>query len=179
MGKFGFSDIILSHVSRYPLAQIEDLYKLAHQAALGSEHAVESIDTAMDWLTREIDEMGTAPEEPMLDPISGDGQILRIHLQPYITSGADPEILLNAFLQTANNFPGSTEKLSRYWMTTTRLAEEEAIQFTPDELRTYFTRMKSLNFPAVHHSPQYLDSYKPHYRVVAQNYLPDNFPFQY
>jgi hypothetical protein len=179
MGNAGFSDIILSHISRYPLAKIIDLYKLAHQAALGSEHALDNIDTAREWLTREIDEMGAAIEEPMLDPISADGQILRVHLHPYLTSGADPEILLNAFILTANNFPGSTGQLSRYWTITTTLAEEGSIKFLPDNLNTYFTRMKVMNYPPVHHSPQYLESYKPHYRVVARNYMPEDFPHQF
>lgn len=178
MGKASFNEIILEHTSRYPLAQIEDLYKLAHQAALGNEHAVENIDAARDWLAREIGQMEANAGEPLLDPISADGQILRIHLQPYLTTGADPEMLLDAFVQTANKFPRSKDRLWRYLTITTRLAEEGAIQYLPDDLSAYFTRMKSLNYPAVHHSPQYLEFYKPHYRIVARNFLPENFPSQ-
>ena len=34
-------DIVLpAHFSRYPAMKIQDIYKLIHQAALGSEHAV-------------------------------------------------------------------------------------------------------------------------------------------
>ena len=40
MESLNFQPIALDHCSRYPGLQVEDLYKLVHQAALGSEHAV-------------------------------------------------------------------------------------------------------------------------------------------
>ena len=32
--------LLRNHFNRYPLMQVQDVYKLLHQAAMGSEHAV-------------------------------------------------------------------------------------------------------------------------------------------
>lgn len=53
MESLNFQPIALEHCSRYPGLQVEDLYKLVHQAALGSEHAVKDIEVARQWLMRE------------------------------------------------------------------------------------------------------------------------------
>jgi hypothetical protein len=50
--------ILQDHITRYPRMQIQDLYKLLHQAALGSEHAVLDPESAWLWLARELGKMG-------------------------------------------------------------------------------------------------------------------------
>ena len=62
--------ILAGHARRYPRWTEEDLYKLVHQAALGSEHAVQDEALARERLAREIAVLGPGPEEPLLDPLS-------------------------------------------------------------------------------------------------------------
>ena len=68
--------ILRSHISHYPSMQIQDLYKLLHQAAIGSEHALANPESARNWLTRELAEMGEGILELLTDPISADGGAL-------------------------------------------------------------------------------------------------------
>lgn len=171
-----FQSIIQSQLSRYPLSQIKDLYKLTHQAALGSEHAVNDLKTARDWLFREIEEMVSISVDPLFDEISPDGLIVRIHLRPFIDSGGDPEILLEAFIRTANEFKGSIEKLNQNWRDVERLAESCDINFKAEELRSFFSLMDFLGFPARHHSQIYRDAYHPHYRIVSREYMHQIIP---
>lgn len=63
-----FRQIVLDHLFRYPGLQIQDLYKLIHQAALASEHADQGIAGARDWLERELNSLGEGPEEPASPP---------------------------------------------------------------------------------------------------------------
>lgn len=171
-----FQVIILSQLSRYPLSQIEDLYKLTHQAALGSEHAVKDLKAARDWLFRELEEMVNISTDPLFDEISPDGQIIRIHLKPFVERGGEPEILLKAFMQTANGFKGSKEKLMQNWRSVEQLAESGEINFQAEELRSYISLMGSLGYLAVHHSLQYENAYHPHYRVVAREFVHQIIP---
>jgi len=173
-----FQFIIQSQLSRYPLSQIEDLYKLTHQAALGSEHAVEDLKAARVWMFRELEEMVNISTDPLFDEISPDGQIVRIHLKPFIESGGEPEILLEAFMQTANEFKGSIEKLKQIWRSIERLAESSEINFQAGELRKYISLMDSAGYPAVHHSLQYQNAYHPHYRVVSREFMHQIIPGQ-
>ena len=171
-----FQLIIQSQLSRYPLSQIEDLYKLTHQAALGSEHAVEDRKAARAWMFRELEEMVNISTDPLFDEISPDGQIVRIHLKPFIDSGGEPEILLEAFIQTANEFMGSIEKLIQNWRSIERLADSSEINFQAEELRRYFSLMDSAGYPAVHHSLQYQNAYHPHYRVISREFVHQIIP---
>jgi len=166
-----FRKIIFKHIKRYPLAQIGDLYKLTHQASMGSEHAVKDIQKAQYLLQCELEVMAENPFEPVIDEISPSGNIVRVHLWPYIHIGGDPDYLLWAFIKTANEFKGNINELLCTWGIIERMAELREIPYDPHELNLYINEMAQRNFPAVHHSEKYEQNYKPSYRVVALNYF--------
>lgn len=171
----GFARIVRSHLSCYPLARIEDLYKLSHQAALGSEHAVSDVRAARDWLMREVAALAGAPIEPLMEAISPGGRILRVHLRPFVAAEGDPERLLQAFVRTANEYKGSVSELKRYWALIVELSTEGEIPFHQDDLRRFIDGMEDAGFPAIHHSAQYRAAYQPSYRVVAGEVLPSSW----
>lgn len=160
--------VLRSHLTRYPAMQIQDVYKLIHQAALGSEHAISSANSAHEWLKRELAEMGTGPEESMIDPISTDEQIIRVHLRPFVGQGGDPDILLNAFIRTANEFRGDLQILKDYWESAKNMQH-----FPSVAMNEFIDSMQVQKYPAVHHSPEYERSYRPAYRVVWRKFLYD------
>jgi hypothetical protein len=162
--------ILRSHLSRYPAMQIQDVYKLLHQAALGSEHAVTSLDSARNWLLREMAEMGEGSPEPLIDPISPGGEIVRIHLRPFLAAGYDPDVLLDAFVRTANEHHGDVHLLEQFWQAATVTSKFPAL-----EMEELFRSMKAQNYPPVHHSPEYEKLYRPAYRVVARVFCPDTW----
>jgi hypothetical protein len=186
-----FRRILENHFLRYPQMQITDLYKLLHQAALGSEHAVRDEPAARNWLENELVEMGDGPDDPLMDPLSPDGQILRIHLRPYHRAGKKSEMLLQAFIQTANKCRSTpsrapsgnrdrlrvagpettTEKLKEYYREARQLSDEGRLPFSGETVRLFFARMEEQGFPAVHHSKLYKRLYRPAYRVVAKQFL--------
>lgn len=106
--------VVQDHHTRYPGLQIRDLCKLLHQAALGSEHAVSDRGSVERWMTRELAEIGEGPVEPLVDPISHNRDIVRIHLRPYVAAGHDPRLLLDAFIRTANDYHGESRLLEQY-----------------------------------------------------------------
>lgn len=163
--------ILTSNLARTPAMQVQDLYKLLHLAAMGNGHAIRDEQVARLWLERELEEMGAGPDDPLLDPLSPDGQILRVHLRPYLREGKDLDALLRAFIQTANEWHGSPEKLKEYCMVAWRLANKGQLPFSRDELLSFFAAMEAQGFPAVHHSKVYETLYHPAYRVVAREFL--------
>jgi hypothetical protein len=163
---------LLDHAARYPKWEAADIYKLTHQAAMGSEHAVSDERAARAWLLRELREMGPGPDEPLIDPISADGSIVRVHLRPFAWMGLDAEMLLAAFLRTAREFRGSAPLLERGLADAAQLAGEGLIALDPTEVGLLAGRMRASGFPAVHHSDIYVVEYRPAYRVVARATLP-------
>jgi hypothetical protein len=169
--EIAFWRILADQVRRYPRLEVRDLYKLAHQAALGSEHALTDQASVHRWLERELAEMGPGPADPLVDPISADGQIARLHLRPFLAAGGDPGILLTAFVRTAHEFHGSLETLRRYLRYAVKIDLGGDLPFTVEAMLKFFAYMESQGFPAVHHSEQYELAYRPAYRVIQRAYL--------
>jgi hypothetical protein len=159
--------VLQSHLNRYPEMKIQDLYKLLHQAALGSEHAFLDPESARDWLTRELAEMSDGPRESLIDPISLDGGIVRIHLRPFVTAGYDADELLESFIRTAREYQGNARLLEEYWRAAVKTA-----YFAVGTMDKFIQTMKKQNYPPVHHSAEYERIYRPAYRVVAQEFCP-------
>lgn len=161
-----FWNLLLGHARRYPLMEVEDLYKLLHQAALGSEHAVADLASVHKALDAEFANIEPGADEPLIEPISPDGQIARVHLRPYKNQKANPEYLLRAFVRTANGFPGSLDRLRSYWAHAEALAAFEGLPVRSEEIHIFFSEMAVAGFPAVHHSEAFQNAYHPAYRVV-------------
>lgn len=160
------------HLKRYPSMQLDDIYKLLHQAALGSGHAVQDEQLARQRLLEESRALTAGPDEPVADVISPDGRFARIHLRAYGHAGHDLEALADAFLQTARNYRGSQEKLSKFCGCLGDLASTGAIPFEREKVIGYFQSIERAGYPVVHHSQAYRDAYRPAYRVVALEFLP-------
>jgi len=163
-------NVLHSHFSRYSALQIQDVYKLLHQAALGSEHAVSDPEIARNWLTRELSEMGEGPPEPLIDPISPKGKIVRVHLRPFVVAGHDPDVLLDAFVRTANEHHGDLRLLEQLWQ-----AAIATTKFPVEEMEEFIRSMREQDYPAVHHSYEYEKLYRPAYRILALAYCPDKW----
>lgn len=162
-----FCELLIQHSQRYPEWEMQDLYKLLFQAALGSEHAASSVDEMRAWLNSEVKDMGDGPDEPLLDPISPDGAIYRVHLRAFVKTDIDLEELISSFKTTAQGFKGSKENLKCYCHDALELARSNKLNFDTDLLRDYFQQMEENGFPPVHHSDRYKEYYRPAYRVVA------------
>lgn len=165
-----FVRVVHSHLSRYPLMECCDLYKLLHQASMGNRHSSGSIDILREYLMSEIEELPEGPPEPVLDVISDSGDMARINLRPFLVSGGDPEILLEAFLRSSREYRGSRTRLERYREWITGMAEENLLTPALRDIARYMDTMRSSGYHAVHHSAIYRKSYSPSYRVILTNF---------
>lgn len=170
-----FQVILLHHQNRYPYWKMEDLYKLIHQSAMGNEHAIKNEVAVRDWMAHELVEMGEGPEEPLIDAISPDSAIVRVHLRSLVYAQLDAKQLLQAFLETPKLFSGLKQKMDVYMAGALELARDTIFPFSEAQLADFFEQMKALDFPAVHHSPEFERLYRPAYRVVARAGLPREF----
>jgi len=167
------SQLLSAHLARYPAMQLDDIYKLLHQAALGPGHAVDNPTAARKRLDQEISALGEAPAEPLRDIISPDGRLGRVHLRSYLAAGGVPDALHNAFLETAKSYPASPDKLAKFCGCLGELAAAGGIPFAEQDVLAYFDRIAQAGYPVVHHSKTYTDAYKPAYRVVDITLLQD------
>jgi hypothetical protein len=141
------------------------------QAAMGAEHAVQDDAAAHRWLWHELQGLSNGPEEPLIDPVSPDGSLVRLHLRPYLAAQGDPAALLDAFIRTAREYRGSMDVLRRYWHTAERLATAGLLPYALGPLQHFFAAVQADGFPAVHHSAAYTHAYRPAYRVIVYDFL--------
>jgi len=164
--------IVEDQIRRHPDLGPDDLYKLLHQAAMGSEHAMTDTAGVRPWMTRELATMGEGKEEPMIDTIAPGGAVVRVHLRPWVAAGRAPDSLVAAFMKTASTFAPDTARLARYLAAGWRAVERSARRFTAERWSTFADSLRKAGYPAIHHSEPYERAYHPAYRVVAGSLVP-------
>jgi hypothetical protein len=148
----------------------------AHAAPKFSDsaaHAAPGLDVSAvrASIERELRAMGNGPTEPVIDPISPDGQLARVHLRAYAAAGHDIEALARAFVETAERRPPDRDKLERFCGCLGEFAETGKIAFDASRVRAYFAQVVEGSYPAVRHSEVFRAAYRPAYRVVQIDLL--------
>lgn len=161
-----------NEIQRHPKLKADDIYKFLHQAAFGSEHAVKDAAGVRKWMKNEIAGLDYSIKEDLLNLLSPDGRIARINLRPYLQMGYDAELLLQAFIKTADNYKGAVEEFKLYLSEAVEMSKIGELKIGERELIDFFEKHAKMGFPAVHHSEEYESEYKPAYRVVDLIYLP-------
>ena len=160
------------HLQRYPRMELADVYKLLHQAAMGPGHALRDPAQARDALRSECAALEPGGQDPLVDPISPDGQLARVHLRAWLAAARDVDALAQAFILTAQQHPGTPEKLAKFCGCLGDFAESGALPFTRSDVAAYFDPVVAQGYPVVRHSETYRTTYRPAYRVVAVALLP-------
>lgn len=172
----GVRRIILDEVAHHPVLEPRDLYKLLHQSAMGSEHAVDDSVAVRLWMERELTTMGPGPEaaarEPMIDTIAPGGRVVLVHLRPWVAAGRSTDSLVAAFIRTAEVFVRDTALLARRLAIADTLAARGELPFGAAAWRDQVEGARRGGFPAVHHSDAFIQAYRPAYRVIAGGLLP-------
>jgi hypothetical protein len=167
-----FRATIDTQLQRYPAMQIQDLYKLVYQAALGNEHLLTDSAMVHDYLIQELESVRADSAEPLLEEISSDGAVVRLNLRPFKARNGDHHALFQAMMQTARTFQQSQESLEQHLSDLEQMAGSGAIPFDANAVKSYFREMREKGYPAVHHSAAYKEKYSPAYRVMLKKYAP-------
>jgi hypothetical protein len=163
---------VQAQLSRYPAMQIEDVYKLVHQAAFGNGHLITDAAAARVYLQQELDGVTADASEPLVEPITPDGSVVRVNLRPFKARGDDPRALGDAMLESAGRFTPHPDAFDEWWQQLVEAAARGALAFDADALRSFGAARKGEGYPAIHHSAEYESRYHPAYRVVLRELLP-------
>ncbi|MBS1262738.1 MAG: hypothetical protein MAG453_02101 [Calditrichaeota bacterium] len=153
----------LEHLHRHPAAQARDAYKFAYQACLGPAHARNEPALAVNYLTREwaaLPDSGACG--PVIEPL-GNG-LARLHLAPFKAAGGSLAGLIAAWRRAITVEP-DTALFAAAWERVRARAEAEGL-VSRDELAELDRLLAEHEWPAVHHSRNFLAAYDPHYRVI-------------
>ena len=162
-----FLDAARAHWARYPLMEPRDFAKLAYQSEFGPAHMAEGPDRVLAALLAERKEAGPDPLPP--EPI-GNG-LCRLHITQALSTLSELPLIGRMFTRTMASAEGTASGLSE------KLDQLAALPVPglPDYLESW----RREGCPPVRHSEAFRKAYRPHYRVVRQDfagYLPALVP---
>lgn len=154
--------VLRDHAKRYPLLQPTDAVKLIYQNEFGGGHLIQNEEACLHYLRQEYAATEKDPAIPLREPI-GNG-IVRIHLAAL--QEKDLEQLGKRFITSAAHHKGTLDSFLKKLELLQALTAEGVFSFEPAALQAYLAEYRNAGYPAVSHSPQYRQAYRPAYRVI-------------
>jgi hypothetical protein len=162
-------DRVRAQATRFPRMSEADVYKFVHQAAFGNGHLMSDEAAARQYLISEIGSVTADEKEPLVDYISPDGSVVRVNLRPFKARGLDVTKLGDVMIESSKKFTPNPEVLTGWWTEIVDAASRRQLPFDAALLRTFGAARQAEGYPAVHHSEQYGERYRPAYRVVLRD----------
>jgi hypothetical protein len=159
--------ILVTHAKRYPLMQPTDAVKLIYQNEFGGGHLIRDEQACLNYLRREYADLEKDPTAPLYEDI-GNG-IVRVNLAAI--KPEDLEQLGRAFIDSAAKHKGTMDRFLNKLEVLRKLANEGVFNFDTNALNAYLSEYEAAGYPAVSHSPEYRQAYKPAYRIIRKAYF--------
>ena len=165
-------EVFNSQVAMYPVMDVQDWYKLLHQAAMGNRHLGVDDSLIYAYLLGEWERIEASVDEPLIEYISPDSSVVRLNLRPFKASGGAPDDVFASMKKTWDSFVPS-ETQFEVLLGELREASRQGMLEVPEEtVAKYIEEQRRLRFPAVHHSEEYEANYRPAYRVLERRFIP-------
>ncbi len=157
--------LILEHLKRRPEAKAQDIYKLLYQGVFGVGHIVS--DRAWPILLEEANRINLDdhPEDPLFEPVSPDGSMVRVNLRQYLKEGKSLETLFEVMRESAKH-QGDPEVFLAYWAELKRVVDDGLVLLSDAEIQVLDEQIKKEGVKPRHHTEPYRVAYYPAYRVV-------------
>ena len=159
--------ILREHAKRYPLMQPTDAVKLIYQNEFGGGHLIRDEEACLNYLHREYADLEKDPTAPLYENI-GNG-IVRINLTAL--KDEDLEQLGQDFIASAAKHKGTLDSFLNKLEVLRTLTAKGVFAFDLDALNSYLSEYEAAGYPAVSHSPEYRQAYKPAYRIIRKAYF--------
>ena len=161
---FELKTVLKEHAQKYPLMQPKDAVKLIYQNEFGSAHMLPDLESCLQDLRREYENVEKNEDLPALESI-GNG-ILRVNLAALREE--ELEQLGRDFIDCACRVAGSMSSFLQKLEALRQLTREGCFAFGMEELEAYLAEYEKAGFPPVSHSEAYRKAYRPAYRVVKE-----------
>lgn len=155
----------------YPQSRLLDIYKSCFQDYMGAEHLVSDKDRVKAYLDEELNT--TTLDELMpwyYEPCGIDGNYVRVSIRAVKEGIMTEDLLLDAFIRSANNPRRPTIEAWRdRWHEIIGTIDEMHLNL-PNYLedKQFIDSVLSKDKYAISHSPEYRETYHPHYRIVER-----------
>lgn len=158
--------VLLKHISKYPLIDIQDAAKVIYQHEFGCAHLSKDIGAAYSALKNEYASVEQR-ELPLLEDIGGG--YARVDLRALKANGVTIEEVFDWVCKTAAGDSGSLERFKKEL----ELLKHPMLGFDPERLANFYAYYKNSGYAPIHHSARYVAQYAPAYRVIRAELAAD------
>ena len=166
------SKSFVSHqMAQYPKSHLLDLYKSCFQDYMGAEHLVSDRERVRTWLDEELNatDINDLPEW-YYEPCGIKGRYVRVSLRAVREGVITEDMLLDAFIRSANTKRPSVKSWSRRWHKIIGTIDKMGLNLPDyDREKQFIDSLLSVGKYAISHSSDYREAYYPHYRIVERH----------
>lgn len=165
-------NLVISHLNRYPDMEVQDVYTLIYQGAMGAGYYSADAGGFEERLVKEFEETKEDEKKPLWETIRPDGELVRVHMSALKARGGQPRALSTLCLWTASIFEGDEQDLMDGWNTFWHVCRDNRLTKFPEvEIAEFDEWIRKNKYPSTHHSAVFRKVYDPHYRLVKRVFL--------
>lgn len=167
----GVNDFVKRHMQSYPELRLLDIYKSCFQDFMGPEHLISDRAAVEAYLDREL----ATPIEgeavlPYYEPCGPEGKHVRVNLSAVQQGIISKQVLLDAFVRSANGKHPSVKAWKKRWKKMMRTIDKMNLSLPHyAEDCAFIDSVLTLGKYAISHSPEFREAYHPHYRIVERS----------
>lgn len=158
-------------LEQYPEARLLDIYKSCFQDYMGAEHLVSDTASARGYLQQELATTNATDLMPWYsEPCGTEGRHVRVSLRAVHEGLIPAETLLDAFMRSANGEHPDVESWTEQWHLILAVIDGMDLDmphYAQD--KEFIERILGSGSYAISHSPNYRETYNPHYRIVRRD----------
>lgn len=165
----GYFATVGQMLEKHPAMTLQDIYKSFYQDRFGPGHMISDRASAMEYLQYELSLEDCSEADIEIEAVGDEGNYLRIPLGLVKNGTISRELLLDAFLLSAEGTQTDKEAWKAEWPHIAAAAAEYRIDGLGSDLRSLDSLLALPGGDyAVHHSRAYSEAYHPHYRIVSR-----------
>ena len=158
-------------MENYPESRLLDIYKSCFQDYMGAEHLVTDSERVKAYLDQELETTTLDELMPLYyEPCGIDSNYYRVSIRAIKEDIITEELLLDAFVRSANSVERpSVESWRDRWHMIIGTIDTMRLDLPHyDEDKVFIDSILSVGKYAISHSPEYRETYHPHYRIVIR-----------
>ena len=160
--------LLLDHLHKYPLMQIQDCVKLLFQSRFGCGHFVSDPAVALARLQTELSGCSFQKDMPLFEPLGGG--YCRLNLSALDPERLSLDTLARLFIFSSGQAVDGQDAFAADLSLLGEMIQNGELPFSAEDWKAFLNRYQADGYPAIGHSGIYREAYRPAYRVLCQSF---------
>lgn len=160
-------------IKYYPASRLTDIYKNFFQDFYGPGHLLSNPDGALKYLKREVEEVDSCTLHKQVEGTGYKNNFVRVDLCVIRKGEISYDEFVQLFVESVESFSlPEIEAWKAEWEKIVGVIEDMDLEIAGfGEDKKKIRELLSKGEYVVHHSPEYIEAYHPHYRIIKKELI--------